>query len=186
MNETAAAPQPEAVPDTWARVEIFGHRRHYGRITEVEKFGTKMLRIDVPGEKPDEFESHFYGGGSIFGITIVTEEAARKWAAYERPRPVEPMRALPPADRFDDDEAFDEPEDDHDAARRCRECGCTDDHACMGDDGAPCYWVEPDLCSVCAAREDKRNQREQEAAGEALAVAEANAAEAGDPDAPGA
>lgn len=30
--------------------------------------------------------------------------------------------------------------------RRCRVCGCTDDDACSGG----CYWVEPDLCSMCA------------------------------------
>lgn len=30
--------------------------------------------------------------------------------------------------------------------RVCRVCGCTDDHACPGG----CYWVEKDLCSVCA------------------------------------
>ncbi len=30
----------------------------------------------------------------------------------------------------------------------CRECGCDDDHACPGG----CYWVERDLCSVCAAK----------------------------------
>jgi len=27
----------------------------------------------------------------------------------------------------------------------CRECGCTDRHACP--DG--CHWVQPDLCSEC-------------------------------------
>lgn len=27
----------------------------------------------------------------------------------------------------------------------CRVCGCTDDAACFGG----CFWVEPDLCSVC-------------------------------------
>jgi hypothetical protein len=31
--------------------------------------------------------------------------------------------------------------------RRCRFCGCTDDRACRGG----CWWVEPDLCSTCAA-----------------------------------
>jgi hypothetical protein len=31
--------------------------------------------------------------------------------------------------------------------RRCRVCGCTDDHACPGG----CYWVAPDLCSACAS-----------------------------------
>lgn len=30
--------------------------------------------------------------------------------------------------------------------RRCRVCGCTDEHGC--DEG--CCWVEEDLCSQCA------------------------------------
>ena len=33
------------------------------------------------------------------------------------------------------------------AAGTCRKCGCTDNHACPGG----CYWIEPDLCSRCAA-----------------------------------
>jgi len=28
----------------------------------------------------------------------------------------------------------------------CRVCGCTQERACPGG----CYWVEPNLCSVCA------------------------------------
>ena len=32
----------------WAIVEIFGHRRHAGRTREEERFGAKMLRIDIP------------------------------------------------------------------------------------------------------------------------------------------
>jgi hypothetical protein len=28
---------------------------------------------------------------------------------------------------------------------QCRECGCTDDHACPEG----CHWVKPDLCSNC-------------------------------------
>lgn len=37
-------------------------------------------------------------------------------------------------------------------SQKCRVCGCTWDHACPGG----CYWVEPDLCSRCAEREEKR------------------------------
>lgn len=79
------------VDSIWACVEIFGHRRHYGRISEVEKFGTKMLRVDVPAAEgapllghDEQFETFLYGGGSIFSMTPMTEEAARKWAAGER------------------------------------------------------------------------------------------------------
>lgn len=35
--------------------------------------------------------------------------------------------------------------------RTCRECGCTDldCRACIVRTGAPCSWVERDLCSAC-------------------------------------
>ncbi|HUS74320.1 MAG TPA: ParB/RepB/Spo0J family partition protein [Sedimentisphaerales bacterium] len=36
-----------------------------------------------------------------------------------------------------------------DKVQSCRICKCTDDKACIGDDGEPCHWVEPDLCSNC-------------------------------------
>ena len=32
--------------------------------------------------------------------------------------------------------------------RKCRICGCTDEHGCVGG----CYWIEEDLCSKCAER----------------------------------
>lgn len=34
------------------------------------------------------------------------------------------------------------------AARTCRDCGCTDERACMDGD-QPCSWIAPDLCSAC-------------------------------------
>ena len=98
-------------PDIWACVEIFGYRKHYGRITEVERFGAKMLRVDVPTQtaapllgESEQFETFLYGGGSIFSLTPMTEEAARKWAENERPRPYKPMNRLPPPEYADDDE----------------------------------------------------------------------------------
>ena len=33
---------------------------------------------------------------------------------------------------------------------KCRVCGCTNTTACQTPTG-PCYWVEADLCSACAA-----------------------------------
>jgi hypothetical protein len=36
--------------------------------------------------------------------------------------------------------------------RSCRVCGCTDDKACLGDDGNPCYWIEDNLCSACQGK----------------------------------
>lgn len=31
----------------------------------------------------------------------------------------------------------------------CRECGCTDNRACLSEEFGPCWWVEVDLCSHC-------------------------------------
>lgn len=45
---TAPDTEPVDEPEEYAIVEIFGHRRHAGRIQEVDRFGSKMLRIDVP------------------------------------------------------------------------------------------------------------------------------------------
>ncbi len=96
-------------PDIWACIEIFGHRKHYGRVREVERFGTKMLRVDVPSlaaapllGEGEKFETFFYGGASIFSFTPMTEEAARKWAESDRPRPLNPLNRLPPPEAFDE------------------------------------------------------------------------------------
>lgn len=90
-NGTPAA----AAADEYAIVEVFGHRRHAGRIVEVERFGTKLLRIDIP--QPDaalaagdpflgsEYESHYYGGGSIFSLTPTTLDVVKKMNAPYRP-----------------------------------------------------------------------------------------------------
>jgi len=61
----------EEKPDEYAHVEIFGHRSHTGRVLEADRFGAKMLRIDVPkdGDFAKGFVSHFYGGSSIFSVT---------------------------------------------------------------------------------------------------------------------
>ncbi|CDZ67660.1 Hypothetical protein NGAL_HAMBI2605_59410 [Neorhizobium galegae bv. orientalis] len=48
--------------------------------------------------------------------------------------------------QYEADEIFDEQVD-----IACRQCGCTDEHACVTD-GTPCHWVEPDLCSACAGK----------------------------------
>lgn len=101
----------------WAIVEIFGHRRHAGRILEEEKFGAKMLRIDVPelvapavveADKPIEFSverwtSHWYGGASIFSLTLTDEASVMK---INRPY-VSASRYIAPPDRYDGDASED-------------------------------------------------------------------------------
>lgn len=98
----------------WAIVEIFGHRRHVGRSREEERFGSKMLRIDVPTFEPDGktiiWASHFYGGSSIFSYTPTDEATVMKYAERRYATP-----AIPYSAQVDDDATFAGPggEDDH-------------------------------------------------------------------------
>lgn len=45
----------------------------------------------------------------------------------------------------------------HVVERSCRKCGCTEFSACYDKDtNSACYWVEEDLCSVCATPKQKQ------------------------------
>lgn len=98
----------------WAIVELMGHRRLGGRVSQVEQYGVPMLRIDVPGVKPgDDVATQFYGGSSIYCLTPTTEEMARAVALRNQPAPVQrwELPALP-ASRDNTDDREDEPYDD--------------------------------------------------------------------------
>lgn len=72
----------------WAYVEIFGHISHAGRIREVEMFGQKMMRLDVPKliGADRTWVTHFYGGSSIFSVKMVDEATVMKMnRGYEAP-----------------------------------------------------------------------------------------------------
>jgi hypothetical protein len=103
----------------WMMVEIFGHRTHYGRGKEVERFGSKMLRIDIPtvewtkpeaeGEQPKPvitgWTTLFYGGAAIFSNGLCDEGIVIQRNAPYR----SPYRATLPA-RREEDETDDEDE----------------------------------------------------------------------------
>jgi hypothetical protein len=72
--------------DSWAIVELMGHVRIAGRVSEEERFGAKMGRIDIP--TGDGFTTQYFGGSSVYRLTPTTEEAARLVAKQNQPRPV--------------------------------------------------------------------------------------------------
>ena len=78
----------------WAMLEVMGHRQRVGRVQEVEMYGGKMLRIDIPLEGGDVTE--FYSCASIYALRPLGEKVARDTAKRYR-RPVRPVdyRALP-------------------------------------------------------------------------------------------
>ncbi|MFZ2869633.1 hypothetical protein [Zavarzinia sp.] len=95
MSATEDIPAVVADEAEYAIVEIMGHRRHFGRIADVERFGGRFLRIDVPmaGGFDTGWISHFYGGAAIFSITSTDRETVE---AHNRPYAA-PGRFLPPA-----------------------------------------------------------------------------------------
>ena len=104
VEETAAF---ESDGWEWAVVEVFGHRRHAGRTREEERFGAKLLRVDIPTKgdpAANGWETIYYGGSSIFSFALCTEAAAlRANKPYEPPS----RHALPaPGADEDDDRPF--------------------------------------------------------------------------------
>lgn len=104
----------------WMIVEIMGHRKHAGRVREEERFGAKMLRIDVPvkGDPAAHgWDTHYYASASIFSFTLTDEESAmeanRPWDAPSRYRLPAPEPTAEPSDSSFDAE-FREVDEDED------------------------------------------------------------------------
>lgn len=88
--------------DCWAIVELFGHIRVAGHVTEEEHLGTKMGRIDIPNVSGG-FTTQWFSGSSVYRLTPTTEEVARAVAAKSQPEPVHRWE-LPPARTRDPEE----------------------------------------------------------------------------------
>lgn len=89
--------EPQA-SEVWAVLELMGHVRLAVRVSEEEKFGHKLGRIDVP-TPAGGFVTQYFGGQSVYRLTPVSEDVAREVALHTQPRPVhawELPRQLPP------------------------------------------------------------------------------------------
>ena len=76
----------EAGFDQWAIIELMGHVKIAGHVTEVEIFGSKLGRVDIPfGET---FTTQYFNGSSLYRLTPTTEEIARAVAKNNQPAPV--------------------------------------------------------------------------------------------------
>ena len=121
---------PDALPPgEYAIIELMGHQTLVGRVTEVERFGTKMLALEPL------FNGHllpvlFQGGPSIYRLTPCAADVAwarQPKATYQLPPSIVatlPPTALPPGqlpldlDGFeiekpetDDSDPWDDPEE---------------------------------------------------------------------------
>ena len=103
MPTTPPAQTSEPVVDFWAVLELMGHRRLAGHLTETQIAGAGFLRIDIPADGDQPAATQIYAPAAVYAITPVTEETARLVAATARPAPVQRWE-LPAAPSADDDE----------------------------------------------------------------------------------
>jgi hypothetical protein len=98
MNDDKTTEKFEA----WGLLELFGHQRLAGKLSDQTIGGVHFLRIDVPAVGDVPPYTSFFTQGAIYGMTVTTEDVARRLAgtlqarpvsAYEL-RPVEPSRQL--------------------------------------------------------------------------------------------
>jgi hypothetical protein len=94
--------------ETWAVVELFGHDRIAGFMTEEEIAGAAFVRVDVPEVDGEQAYSKLFGPSAIYAITPVSEDVARAACQRFAVRPLgtwtpSVLRALP-APTIDQDE----------------------------------------------------------------------------------
>jgi hypothetical protein len=93
----------------WAILELMGHRRLAGYVSEELVGGSCMIRLDIPGPKRagEVAATQFYSPSALYCLTPTTEELARQLAEALRPVPVHRWELSPPPEA----EAEEEPPD---------------------------------------------------------------------------
>lgn len=73
--------------ESWALVELFGHQRIVGRVTEQSVGGCSFVRVDVLKED-GSFYTRLLGNGAIYAINPMGEDEARVLAKSLAQKPV--------------------------------------------------------------------------------------------------
>lgn len=119
MNETPQ--QPEQPPALHAIVELFGHQRVAGRITQQTFGGASFVRVDVPEIEVEEREyvegkgyvsqrrtiqahTRSFGGGAIYAINWCDETTAAIAARSIKHEPLSPYSVKAAIDALPDDQ----------------------------------------------------------------------------------
>jgi hypothetical protein len=82
----APAPEPEKF-EAWGFVELMGHNRIAGKLSEQCIAGRNFLRVDVP-QADGSFRTQYYGASAIFAMHPTDEATARKLVQRMSPEPV--------------------------------------------------------------------------------------------------
>lgn len=75
--------------EQWAIIDLFGHQRLAGIVSEATIGGCAFVRVDVPESEGEPGFTRFFGNGAIYSISPVEENIARLFAKQYRARPVQ-------------------------------------------------------------------------------------------------
>lgn len=75
--------------DVWGILELFGHKKIAGRISEQSIGAITLIRVDVPGEGDQPGFTKMFGGSAIYGLTPTDELTARAAARSFEEKPLE-------------------------------------------------------------------------------------------------
>lgn len=93
MSQTLETdPTKTAAPpglDMWALVELMGHQKIAGRVTEKTIAGAAFLQVDVPDEAGAILYTRFYTPGAVYCLNPVARQIAIGWAVANKPAPVQ-------------------------------------------------------------------------------------------------
>jgi hypothetical protein len=74
--------------ETWAIVDLFGHQRLAGLVSEAAIGGASFIRVDVPGVDGQAAFTRYFGGAAIYSISPCSEAVAKALVRVSNPRPV--------------------------------------------------------------------------------------------------
>ncbi|WP_069267384.1 hypothetical protein [Paraburkholderia nodosa] len=80
--------------EQWALIELFGHQRIAGRVSDLTIGGESFVRVDVPACEATDDEpalqafTKAFGKGAIYGITFLDEAASRLFVRQLRVQPI--------------------------------------------------------------------------------------------------
>lgn len=69
-------------------LELMGHRRLFGYLSEVEVAGSSFLRIDMPTNSDGEQVTQLYSPSAVYAITPTSDEIVQSMAPANSPKPV--------------------------------------------------------------------------------------------------
>ena len=111
--------------DEWALVELFGHQKIVGKVSECSIAGGAFLRVDVPaigGAQASPPMTRFYSPGAVYSINPVTEQVARELMSQTRFRnePVQRWELPQLAEKVSEPEGQEPETNEHGC---CPDCG---------------------------------------------------------------